>query len=104
MTSQAMTLPPLAQYKPLDKYTPEYGDFVIWRKWFITWYGVVTGVDKFSNLTVIFENSPTLLLTLRESEIPKHTKKIPLSNIFNRSIPGLTFQKVEKGNVVWYVA
>ena len=42
-------LPPLAAYKSIKDYMPEYGDYVTWSKWFSTWHGVVSNYDVDTN-------------------------------------------------------
>jgi hypothetical protein len=74
--------PPLANYLSVVDYIPQYGDYVIWCKWFTTWHGTVTyfDVDK-SEVSIIFEGTPFLLFTLDELKHEKYTRKIKLSKI-----------------------
>jgi len=79
MTNQA---PALAHYRAIDKYKPQYGDFVVWSGWFTTWTGLVSDFDKNTGeVSVVFANVPFILLTLRDPEMPGATRKIPLSQI-----------------------
>jgi hypothetical protein len=73
---------PLAYHRPRSMYKPQYGDFIIWSKWFNTWYGVVKHFDVNTNeLHVIFEGLPILLFTMSEEEQAKETYRIKLSDI-----------------------
>lgn len=77
-------LPPLAYHRPRALYIPIYGDFIIWSKWFTTWYGVVTNFDVNSNsVDVIFEGLPILLFTMSDEEQVKGTYTLNLSEIKN---------------------
>ena len=75
-------LPPLAQYRPRSQYVPQYGDYVVWSKWFTCWHGVVKFFDDRSDeLHIIFAGVPFLLFTMTEAEQEKDTTKIKLSEL-----------------------
>ena len=79
-----INMPPLAYHTSRQKYTPKYGDFIIWSKWFTTWYGVVSDYDLDKNeVSVIFEGLPVLLFMINNDEQYKLTYKIKLMDIRN---------------------
>lgn len=76
------SMPPLAYHRPRSMYKPQYGDFIIWSKWFNTWYGVVKHFDVNTNeLHVIFEGLPILLFTMNDEEQAKETYRLKLTDI-----------------------
>ena len=104
--TNSIELPPLAQYKPISSYVPQYSDFIVWTGWLTTWHGIVTNYDKDTNeLYVIFSNIPYLLFTMPDSEQVKETLKIKLDKILS-SNPGTyaILQHSHNHNVnIWYI-
>lgn len=77
-------LPPLAYHRPRALYNPLYGDFIIWSKWFTTWYGVVTNFDvNNKELSVIFEGLPILLFTMSDEDQAEETYTLKLTELKN---------------------
>lgn len=75
-------LPPLAQYRDINEYVPHYGDTVVWSGWFTTWFGVISDFDAESGeLGVIFAGMPFLLFTMKEPEMQKETRRLPLAKV-----------------------
>ena len=109
MTSQSIDLqdlPPLAIYKRVVEYVPQYGDFIVWTGWFSTWVGVVTHFDKNTNeLHVIFSTIPYLLFTMSDVEQKKETRKIDINKIkSSQSGTYAVLQRDYQHNVnVWYI-
>lgn len=75
-------LPPLAQYFPREQYVPQYGDYIVWSRWFSCWHGVVKYFDEEANdVHVIFAGVPFLLFTMSNEQQEKETFKIKLSEL-----------------------
>ncbi len=82
MAKMQNNLPPLAQYMDIGKYSPNYGDFVVWTGWITTWCGVVANYDdETKEVSIIFSCLPYLLFNFTDGEMEKHTKKLPLSQL-----------------------
>jgi len=99
-------LPPLANYISIVDYIPEYGDHVVWCKWFTTWHGVVTGFDVNKNeVDIIFEGSPFLLFTLDASKHEKytHTMKLPKIKSSIRGSWAVLRHDTQRNDTIWYV-
>ncbi len=109
MTSQQINspeLPPLAQYKPISQYVPQYSDYIVWTGWLSTWHGIVTNYDKSTDeLYIIFSTIPFLLFTMSDQEQAAETKKIKLSEILkSRSGTYAVQQHSHSHNVsIWYI-
>ena len=88
----------LAQYKPISKYVPQIGDFVVWHGWFTHHYGVINSVNDNSNVTIIHAGMPRLLFTMDPDDMAKNTKKVKISVIRGSKGPYAILQ-----NGVWYV-
>ena len=83
-SNNKIDMPPLAYHSTRKNYSPKHGDFVIWSKWFTTWYGVVSHYDiEADEIYVIFEGLPFLLFTISNDQQGKLTYKIKLSDIRN---------------------
>ena len=99
-------LPPLANYMSIIDYVPEYGDYVVWCRWFTSWHGVVVGFDVNKNeVDIIFEGTPFLLLTLDTSKHEKYTRTVKLSKI-KSSIRGswaALKHDTQHNSTIWYV-
>lgn len=96
--------PPLVQYCDIHTYTPKYGDYVIWSKWFTTWHGVVIASDD-DNVSVIFGGLPRLLFTMDPANFEKNTFKIPLGDLRD-SVPGkwaIMRHDEQSNSNVWFV-
>ncbi len=94
--------PPLAQYLSISKWTPEYGDFIIWTKWFTSWYGFVVDLrDGMVYVTV--EGTPALLLTMTESEMASNLKSLSIADIKSKRKGRWTVQQTKNGSNVWYI-
>lgn len=73
---------PLAQYFGIDKYNPEYGDFVIKTGLLSTSFGLVTDYDRETDeVKIIMSGVPFVLLTLNDAEQIAKTKSFKLSDI-----------------------
>jgi len=104
MVRDRTDLPPLAHYRSLSEYSPQYGDFVIWSGWLTTWHGVVANNDG-DDLYVIFSNIPYLLFTLEAHEQERETRKMKLSAI--RGAAHGTFAVLQHDHTrntnIWYL-
>jgi len=101
-----LELPPLAQYKPRSEYSPQYGDYFIWSRWFSTWHGVVTNFDaNVGELSVVFAGVPFLLFTMPENEQKKETRKISLDEVKKASNGKYAIQRHDQTQnaVIWYI-
>lgn len=97
-------LPPLAQYRPRARYTPQYGDYVVFSGWFSTWHGIVRHYDKNTDvLEIIFAGVPYLLLQMSEQEQDKETYKIKLSEIRHARNGKYAVQQQDTGTSIWYI-
>ena len=75
-------LPPLAQYRPRSQYIPQYGDYIVWSRWFSCWHGIVKFYDNnIDEVHIIFAGVPFLLFTMSEQQQDAETKKIKLSEL-----------------------
>lgn len=93
----------LANYVSIRDWKPKYGDYIVWSKWFRTWYGLVVDINN-GTLSIIFEGLPVLLFTMDEDSQDENTRKIKLSDIKNAR-PGqwTALQRDTNGTNVWYV-
>ena len=99
-------LPPLAHFRPKSSYTPQYGDYIIWSKWFTTWHGVVKYYDKDTDeLQIIFAGVPFLLFTMSDEEQESETYKIKLSEIRSAKNGKYAIQQQDQqANAgIWYI-
>ena len=99
-------LPPLAAYKSIKDYMPEYGDYVTWSRWFSTWHGVVSNYDVDANeVHIIFEGTPYLLFTLDHPSFDKYTYKKNLNKIRNstRSSWAVLRHDAQHNATIWYI-
>lgn len=102
----ATNLPALAHYNDIAKYTPAYGDYVVWAGWITTWYGIVVNHDVESGeVSVIFSGLPYILFTLNEDEQEQETRKIKLSRIKSSRHGEWAVQQhdVTRNVNVWYI-
>lgn len=75
-------MPALAQYKTRAEYTPCYGDYFVWSRWFSTWHGLVVDYDQTTgDLYVIMAGMPYLLFTMAEADFDRETVKLNLSEV-----------------------
>lgn len=104
MKNVKLELPPLASFRPLSKYQPAIGDFVIWAGFFRTWYGVVSLFDA-THLTIVFESLPILLFTLMPEEQNKNTKKITIDKVRSGISGSFTIMQhaADHNTIIWYV-
>lgn len=99
-----MMPPPLAYHKSIRDYKPQFGDFIIWKKWFSTQYGVVNGVDLETDIvSVIFEATPMLLFTLDQDEMAEKTYLLRLSNIRSHKKGRFYISQETNGKQVWHL-
>lgn len=99
-----MDLPPLANYRDLSEYSPQFGDFVFWAGFFSSWVGVVQAYDpKQDAVTVVFGGLPLLLVTMSPAEQSGNSYVVPLSKIKN-SVKG-TWAAIrhEPNSIIWFV-
>lgn len=100
-------LPPLAHYRPLNSYTPQYGDYFVWSRWFSTWHGVVKFYDKDTGeLQVIFAGVPFLLFTMTDEEQEAETYKIKLLEIRSAKQGKYAIQQQDQQAAnagIWYI-
>lgn len=98
-------MPPLAQFRKLEFYTPQYGDYFVWSKWFSTWHGIVKFHDlKKDELHIIFAGVPFLLFIMTDKEQDAETYKINLAEIKNAKQGKYAVQQSDKqGATIWYI-
>jgi hypothetical protein len=97
-------LPPLAQYKPRSEYVPQYGDYIVWSRWFSCWHGVVTHFDKETReVHVIFAGVPFLLFTMSEVEQEKETIKLQLAELHGANNGKYSILQHTAQSNVWYI-
>lgn len=99
-------LPPLVYYRHRSSYIPQYGDYVVWSRWFSTWHGVVKNYNNDSReLYVIFAGIPFLLFTMKEREQESETYIIKLSDIHNARNGKYAIQQQDKDTRtnIWYI-
>jgi len=98
--------PPLARYLAMNKYTPEFGDFIIWAGWFKTWYGIVCNIDASGQaITVIWEALPMLLLTLTDEEQRANSQSLMLGDIITAKPGKFAVMKhdAQHNTPIWYI-
>jgi len=94
----------LAVYLSIDKYSPRIGDFVIWKGWFSTWYGVVNGVNsQDGTISVVFEKTPRLMLTLTSDEMANSVYILKLVDIHRWSKGSIYVSQQTDGRQIWYI-
>ena len=68
--------PPLANFVSIADYVPQYGDYVVWCKWFTTWHGIVADFDVNKNeVDIIFEGTPEKMLLNKTNYTALYLKK-----------------------------
>lgn len=96
--------PPLAVYKSIAEYVPDYADFVIWAGWFRIWYGVVIGFEADNGqVAITFEGTPRLLFTMHSDEIRDSLYIFKLADIKKMKKGRWYIQKSHNGQNVWYI-
>lgn len=99
-----MNNPGLANYLPITDYKPKYSDFVVRTTWFSKTFGIVTSIDDRNNiLSITFDGTPTLLITMTEDEIAARIKQVNLSDIRNRRKGSWAILQESNGQSVWYI-
>ena len=97
----------IAKRAPISAYVPEIGDTIIKLGMFFgSQYGIVTGFQPTTRMvSIVFENIPSLLVTLNESEQIMKTVEIDLAVIRTNKLNGWTAIKfdIKNGAPVWYV-
>ena len=99
-------LPPLAQYRPRSEYVPQYGDYIVWSRWFSCWHGIVKYYDNHvEDIHVIFAGVPFLLFTMTEQQQEKETVRIQLSKLRgSRNGEYAILRHDPKANAnIWYI-
>jgi hypothetical protein len=99
-------LPPLAYHRPRDVYKPQYGDYVIWSKWFSCWHGIVKHFDEETGeLHIIFGGVPFILFTMSEQQQEAETVKIKLSEIRSAKNGKFAIQQQDRqaNQGIWYI-
>jgi hypothetical protein len=86
-----------ARCKNIATYVPKISDFIIWHGFVKRWYGIIMDVTP-TEVVVVTENLPKLLLTMPEDEKIKRSKHIPISKI--RSSRGGEWHVLQDG--VWH--
>jgi hypothetical protein len=99
-----VTPPPLAVYKAITEWIPKYSDFVVWKKWFRTSYGVVSDFNATAGqVSIIFENTPRLLFTMTEQEMKAQTLVFDVNDVRNWKVGRWYAQQNGSGNVIWFI-
>ena len=71
----------LAKFKPLSKWVPKVGDFVIHHGWFFSkWYGVISSISQ-SSVEMITDGLPVLLFTMVPEQQDKKKKIVSIAKI-----------------------
>ena len=70
----------LAKYRPLSKWTPAVGDFILFNGWINRWCGVI-GIIQSNYVEIITEGTPFLLFTLLPEQQEANKKKISIAKI-----------------------
>lgn len=99
-------LPSLAHFRRLNTYSPAYGDYFVWSKWFSTWHGVVKYHDlEKGEIHIIFAGVPFLLFTMTDGEQEAETRKIKLSEIRSAKQGKYAIQQQDKeaNTGIWYI-
>lgn len=97
-------VPPLAVYKAIGDYKPVYADFVIWKRLWRTWYGVVVDYDeRTGQIAIAFETTPRLLVTMYPEEISGTTYFAKLSDVKSMRRGRWYIMQSVGGNNVWYI-
>lgn len=101
-----VNMPPLAYYRQRSRYIPQYGDYIIWSRWFSAWHGVIKDYDKDTDeLHIIFAGVPYLLFVMSDQEQETETYKIKLSEIRSAKNGKYAIQQHDKqANAgIWYI-
>jgi hypothetical protein len=105
MRPTRVDLPPLVHYRSREEWVPQYGDYIVWSRWFSAWHGIVVDHDGSDELQVIWGGVPYLLFTMSQEEQQKETKSVSLSKI-KRSGNGIyAIQQFDPkaSRCVWYI-
>lgn len=92
----------LAHYRSIQEYVPRYSDIIIWARIFTYWFGVVNGIND-NELSIVFEGTPRLLLTMLPEEIESSTYLVKLSDIRAGKRGSWYAQQVNDGKAIWYI-
>ncbi len=101
MNNQPTTVE-LSRYRPLEDYTPNVGDFVIWQGWTNTKFGVVSDILG-GTMRIIMDGTPRLLLTMSESEMKARIKDVKATDIITRKDKYYSIMSDRSGSAVWYI-
>ena len=97
----------ISKSAPIATYVPEIGDIIIKLGWlFGSKYGIVTAFQPSTRIvSIVFENIPSLLVTLNESEQIMKTTDVDLAVIRTNKLNGWTALKndIKQGGPVWYI-
>lgn len=101
---QKVESPPLAAYRSISNYEPQYGDLIFRCGWFRSYYGIVNNYDKANAIvSVVMEGTPQLLLTLLPDEIQASELLFNLRDIRGKRKGSWSAIQLENGQQVWYI-
>jgi hypothetical protein len=105
MRPNQVDLPALAFYKSRDEWVPQYGDYLVWSRWFSTWHGLIINYNGDDLLDVIWAGVPYLLFTLSQKEQQNATKQISLSKIKRSKNGAYAIQQFnpKSSGYIWYI-
>lgn len=96
--------PPLAEYKNIADYAPQYADFVVRCTWFRSYFGVINNFDKIEGIvSIVFEGTPKLLFTLRSEEITRAELLFRLDDIKSNRKGSWSICQYHHGKSIWYI-
>lgn len=92
----------VTEYRSIDLWRPQIGDFIVCSKTFSSWYGVVLNVDNVNEMIeIVFAASPRVLFSLSPLEIKKRKKVVDMDEV--RSSNKYSVQQVFGGQSAWYL-
>lgn len=99
-----MESPPLAKFKSIADYEPQFSDFVIRCTWFRSYFGVVNSFDKSEGVvSIILEGTPRLLFTLRADEMSNSELLFRLDDIRAQRKGSWSVCQQHHGQPIWYI-
>lgn len=94
----------LAHYKPINSWTPQVGDIVIWHGWIQHWFGIVAGVNQSEDkIHIVKSGLPILLVGMNPAEIEANKVEINLSTILSSTGGKYAALQTTNNVHVWFV-
>ncbi len=105
MRPNRVDLPALVYYRERVDWIPQYGDYVVWSRWFSAWHGIIVDYDGEDEMQIIWGGVPYLLFTMDQEQQQRETKTISLKKILNSKNGEYAIQQFDQkaSRCIWYI-